>query len=182
MSTVDSEERGADGELTTAPGGTDVEVDLATAGDYEGVVRGFSLLGKRYTSSVEDPATWRAFEHYLTGARGKVGLVARIEGEVVGTMLFEITPVLSPTHKHARADGLAVSPAYRNRGIGRRLLRRAFQIAAERGVTSFMIKASDPGVIELYRRTPELRERGVYFYYDPDPRLLASEEQGTQRT
>jgi ribosomal protein S18 acetylase RimI-like enzyme len=165
--------------LTSQASGTEVEVELVAAGDYAGVVRVFSLLGRRYTCDADDPATWRAFEHYLTGARGKVGLVARIDGEVVGTMLFEITPVLSPTHKHARADGLAVSPAHRHRGIGRRLLRRAFQIAADRGVTSFMIKASDPEVIELYRRTPELHERGVYFYHDPDPDLLAPDDEGT---
>ena len=145
----------------------EITIERVRADELEDVVRIFAHLGARYSAPADDPRTREVFELYVNDER-KVGLVARQEGRAVGVLLFEITPVLSPTLLHARADGMAVLPEARGRGIGHRLLRRAFEMAGERGITSFLIKASDPDVIAMYRRMPELSERGVYFYYNPD--------------
>jgi ribosomal protein S18 acetylase RimI-like enzyme len=142
-----------------------VRIAPVEASHFEDVVRLFALLGPRYTAAFDDPGTREVFDRYL-GDERKVGLVGLDGEQVVGVLLFEVTPVLSPTHAHARADGMVVAPSHRGRGIAHGLLREAFAIGAERRVTSFMIKASDAAVIAMYRRMPELTERGVYFYHN----------------
>ncbi len=156
--------------MTEAPR-TPVLIDRVRRADYYRVVELFGLLGPRYQCDPEDPRTREVFEFYLHDPR-KAALAARDGDALVGVLLFEITPVLSPTHLHARADGMAVAPSHRGRGIGHALVREYLRAAAERGATSVMAKASDPRVIAMYRRMPELTERGVYFYYDPHPEYL----------
>ncbi|MEL7059258.1 MAG: GNAT family N-acetyltransferase [Acidobacteriota bacterium] len=148
-----------------------VEIGGLISTDYERVVELFALLGPRYAADVADPKTRRVFDLYLDDER-KVAVAARVDGQLVGILLFEVTPLLAPTLCHARADGMVVDPAFQRRGIGLRLLRAGLRVTAERGATSFLAKASDPAVIDLYRRVPELEERGVYFYYNPRPELV----------
>jgi GNAT superfamily N-acetyltransferase len=147
-------------------------LDSVRSHDLERVVELASSLGPRYSCDPDDPATARVFDLYAR-SDDKGGLVARAaDGEAVGVYLFDLTPIFSPTHLHARGDLMAVDPAHRGRGLADRMMRAAWEIAAERRVTSFLCKSSVPGVIEWYRRVPELEERGVYYYYDPDPALL----------
>jgi ribosomal protein S18 acetylase RimI-like enzyme len=142
--------------------------------DYLPLVELFSKLGARYTCDAGDPATRAVFESYLSDER-KTAVAARVDGALSGVLLFEVTPGLSASGRVARADGMVVSPAHRGRGIGHALLREAFRVAAARGAAHFLIKASDPGVIAMYRRMPDLLEEGVYFYHDPVPPLARKE-------
>ncbi len=145
----------------------EIQIDTLKEGDFQEVVRIFSMLGPRYTADVQDPRTRDVFNLYL-GATAKRGLVARCGGSVAGVVLFELSAILGPGYLHARNDGIAVDPEYRGRGIAKRLLRRAFDLTAAEGAKTYMIKASDRRAIEMYRRMDEVRERGVYFYVDLD--------------
>lgn len=154
-----------------SPGEEPLLIERVRPEDLAAVVRLFSLLGPRYTCNPEDPRSRKVFDLYVSDQQ-KFGLVARLGDRIVGVILFEITPLLAPTYLQGRADGMVVDPAYRRRGIAHKLLRQALAIGKQRGVTSFLIKASDPEVIAIYRRMEELQERGVYFYYNPDPGLV----------
>ena len=127
----------------------DIAIDAVRHGDYDQVVTLFAQLGTAYACDPANPRTREIFNLYVDDDR-KHGFVARLNDKIVGVILFEITPVLSSTFAHGRNDGLAVDPSARGR-LGAR----------------YMVKASDPQVISIYRRMPDLEERGVYFYDRP---------------
>ena len=136
--------------------------------DYQGVVALFRELGPRYVCDADRSDAKGLFCRYVDSAE-KIGFVAwdEDEGEIAGVILLEVCAVFSPTLRHLRADGMVVAPAYRGNGISNALLACAFEHAVQIEATSFMAKASKPEVIEQYRRNPKLKERGVYFYFDP---------------
>jgi GNAT superfamily N-acetyltransferase len=145
-----------------------VSLDAIRSEDFEPVVALAASLGPRYASDPRDPATREVFELYERGER-KGGLVARTpQGDVVGIYLYDLAPVFSPTNLHGRGDLMAVDPAFRGRGVAGRMMAEAWSLAATQGITSFLAKSSVPEVIAWFRSIPELDERGVYFYYDPE--------------
>jgi ribosomal protein S18 acetylase RimI-like enzyme len=151
---------------------TSVALDAIRGDDFDAIVRLAASLGPRYTSDPGDPETRHVFELYERGER-KGGLVARTsDGEIVGVYLYDLTPVFSPTNVHGRGDLMAVDPAFRGRGIAREMMAEAWSQAAAEGITSFLAKSSVPEVIAWFRSVPQLDERGVYFYYDPEPARL----------
>ncbi|WP_404650778.1 GNAT family N-acetyltransferase [Bradyrhizobium sp. USDA 336] len=131
--------------------------------DYRAVVELFRHLGPKYSCDLNDPRTKSTFDLYLADER-KHGLVARLGDRIVGVILYEITPVLSIGFSHGRNDGLAVDPEFRGLGIAKLLLRSVLSHCREVGATTYMVKASNPKVISLYRSMPDLVERGIYFY------------------
>lgn len=145
------------------------ELSVPRAGDFRRVVEIFSALGASYTCDPGSPRTHAIYMNYVRGIEKK-GYVARVGGVVAGVILFELAPLLSSNHLQIRHDGLAVDPVYRKRGIGVALLRKVLAFSRVAGATNVLIKASDPGVIALYRSMPEVNERGIYFYYTPPAR------------
>jgi ribosomal protein S18 acetylase RimI-like enzyme len=149
-----------------------VRIAPLRAGDFERALELFALLGPRYAALRTDPRAREVYELYVAQDH-KIGLGAFVERDgkshLDGVILFEVTPVLGPELAHARGDGMAVDPAQRGLGLGGRLLDAALAEASRRGARLFMAKASAPEVIAWYRRKPELAERGVYFYYEPNP-------------
>ncbi|ASL49071.1 hypothetical protein bAD24_p01910 (plasmid) [Burkholderia sp. AD24] len=144
-------------------------LDVPRSADFERVVEIFSALGASYRCDPAEAMTRAVYMNYVRGV-GKRGFLARVEGKVAGVILFELSPLLSRRYLQIRHDGLAVDPAYRRRGIGVALLRRVLAFSRAADATNVLIKASDPGVIALYRSLPEVDERGVYFYYTPSER------------
>ena len=70
----------------------------------------------------------------------KVIFVASLEGEVIGWIDLSITRHLV-SGPRAEIDGLVVSAAVRSRGIGRLLVARAEQWAAERGLGAVLVRS-----------------------------------------
>lgn len=143
-----------------------LEISAPRMDDYRRVVEIFGALGDSYACDPELPATRAVYMNYVRGLE-KRGYVARLNGVVVGVILFELSRLLSRSYLQIRHDGLAVDPVFRRRGIGVALLRKVLTISDALGATNVLIKASDPDVIALYRGLPEVKERGVYFYYTP---------------
>ena len=146
---------------------TDIEIDVIKKSDYHAVLSLFAYLGENYTCAPEDAKTQAVFDLYVVGQQ-KRGFVARAEGNVCGVILFDVTPLLGRGFLQLRGDGLAVDPAYRKRGIGSALLERVFSECAKLGAANYLVKASQPRVIEQYRKLAGLVERGVYFYHTPN--------------
>lgn len=134
--------------------------------DFARVVEIFAALGPSYACDPESPITRAVYMNYVRGLN-KMGFVAKVDGVVVGVILFELSPLLSRRYMQIRHDGLAVDASYRKRGIGVGLLREVLALSRARGATNVLIKASEPSVITLYRSLPEVEERGIYFYYTP---------------
>lgn len=155
---------------------TDTDVDIEYGpphiGDLDRIVELVnSMLGPRYRSSATDPRCREIVQLYCDGD-GKGAVVARHRGVVVGLCFFDITPILAPTYLHARGDMMIVDSAYQGRGIAKRMIRAAWQLAANRGVSTFLTKTSTPQVLDWFRSLPELHERGTYFFLDFHSSLL----------
>ena len=69
------------------------------------------------------------------GGYSGLSLVAEIDGELVGHILFSELPILSPfgTVPALSLAPMAVRPEQQNRGIGSELVRRGLQICRGRG-------------------------------------------------
>lgn len=88
-------------------------------------------------------------------------LVARVGNRTVGYVMGEYNP------RGAEVISLAVAPAYRSRGIGRRLLRRLLLRLERNGVVRvfLMVRESNDVAIALYRSLGFRRVRRVPEYY-----------------
>lgn len=120
-------------------------------------------LGAHYHMRADDPRAVALMEAYARGER-KSGVIARSGAHVAGFVLYDLTPLFSPTGVQARADYGVVAPAFRKRGLMRELLHRSWQQAASEGAELFLHKSSVPVMIDLFRRMPEAEERGSYFF------------------
>lgn len=88
-------------------------------------------------------------------------LVARAGNRTVGYVMGEYNA------HGAEVISLAVAPSYRNRGIGRRLLRRLLLRLERNGVVRvfLMVRESNEAAIRLYRSLGFRRVRRVPEYY-----------------
>lgn len=81
-------------------------------------------------------------------------LVARAEGQVVGmlNLLFTVSTALGA--RVAVLEDVVVAPAFRNRGIGSRLLRAALETAVDAGCKRVNLATDEHnlGAQRLYRR------------------------------
>ncbi len=120
-----------------------------------------------------DRFTRRSLRHLLTRAHA-VNLVAEEERVVVGyaTVLLRRSTAL------ARLYSIAVSPSYRGRGIGDRLLTMAEEIALRQGcvVLRLEVQAENESALRLYRRH-DYREFGLHLdYYDDHSNAIRMEK------
>ncbi|MFC5428827.1 GNAT family N-acetyltransferase [Paraburkholderia denitrificans] len=141
-------------------------ISVPRTADFARVLEIFAALGPNYECDPESSVARSVYMNYVRGL-DKRGFVAKVDSVVAGVILFELSPMLSRRYIQIRHDGLAVDLAYRKRGIGVGLLRKVLAFSCARGATNVLIKASEPGVIALYRSLPEIEERGIYFYYTP---------------
>jgi GNAT superfamily N-acetyltransferase len=112
-------------------------------------------LGReRETSAAEVPAAyWRAFEEIERDPRNLL-VVTELAGEIVATL--QLTFIPSMTYRgaeRAQIEGVRVSAAYRNRGLGRVLLGWAVDHAQARGCRIVQLTADQrrPDALRFYQ-------------------------------
>jgi ribosomal protein S18 acetylase RimI-like enzyme len=85
-------------------------------------------------------------------ARGYPQLVALDEGRVVGWC--DVLPVDRPVMRHCGVLGMGLLPAYRGRGIGEQLMRRALSAARKFGLSriELSVRADNTRAARLYAK------------------------------
>jgi ribosomal protein S18 acetylase RimI-like enzyme len=108
--------------------------------------RALADIDRATWSSLASPAPrWTADRRFFDrGLDPRDVLVAEVDGAVVGyTQLGAPTPLRSNDHV-LELQGLAVLPAYRRRGIARRLVTAAIEEARSRGVRRLRLRVLAP--------------------------------------
>lgn len=116
-------------------GGMNVTFRIAEAGDLPALVELLAddPLGVTRERAVDDVAYTAAFEAIAADPYNEV-LVAEDAGEVVGCVQVTITHGLSRSGMtRATLEGVRIRKDRRGSGVGEALLRRAMEIARERG-------------------------------------------------
>lgn len=108
----------------------------------------------------EDRYNLELFRHLCHDNRDLM-IVARLGGRTVGYVMGEVHP------RGAEIVSLAVSPAHRGRGIGRRLMRKLLRRLENAGIVRvfLMVREGNTGAISLYRSLGFRRIRRVPEYY-----------------
>lgn len=108
----------------------------------------------------EDRYNLELFRHLCEDNRDLL-LVARLGNRTIGYVMGELHP------RGAEVVSLAVAPGYRNRGIGRRLMRRLLNRMERGGIVRvfLMVREGNTAAIALYRSLGFRRVRRVPEYY-----------------
>lgn len=144
--------------MTTGSPVDDIAIRPATRADLLAISR----LEKRV---FDDPWSYSAFDGFL----GEPAfLVAEIDAEVVGYVVADWTATYGRDFGHIK--DLAVDPGFRQRGVGRRLLRRAVSQLLVEGVTEIKLEVRESNTVakqlyvdegfELFRRIPQYYNDG----------------------
>ncbi|MCX9078212.1 MAG: ribosomal protein S18-alanine N-acetyltransferase, partial [Candidatus Methanoperedens sp.] len=108
----------------------------------------------------DDRYNLELFRHLCEDNRDLL-LVARLGNRTIGYVMGE------PHPRGAEVISLAVSPRYRNRGVGRRLMRRLLIRMERTGIVRvfLMVREGNAAAISLYRSLGFRRVRRVPEYY-----------------
>jgi RimJ/RimL family protein N-acetyltransferase len=126
-----------------------------TPEDFESFMRCLDAVARerRWLALVEAPplAEARAFIENAR-AQGSVRVVAAVGSEIVG--FCDVIPKAYPGHAHAGDLGMGLLPAYRGRGLGRRLLDETVRRTFAQGLTRIELEVyeSNRAAIALYER------------------------------
>jgi ribosomal protein S18 acetylase RimI-like enzyme len=92
---------------------------------------------------------------YIDGFGGKddLGVVAEQNGQIVGAAWTRIIPAFGHVDNDTPELAISVLPEYRRQGIGMKLLKKLFELLAEKGYkqTSLSVQKDNPAV-HLYQR------------------------------
>lgn len=115
--------------------------------------------GEKYLSMLEASPLPQTRE-FVMGmiAKGNPQFVATAEGEVVGWC--DISRHFFPSHAHRGRLGMGVLPAYRGRGLGRRLVQTTLKAAQETGFVRIELDVYEDNAraIALYEKVGFARE------------------------
>lgn len=114
---------------------TDVTIREITPGDAEAAAGLSGELGYPIASE-----TMRERIEALAQLQNRVVLVACVDGKVAGWIDVDVTHHLTADPR-AEISGLVVSSEVRSKGIGRQLVARAEQWAAERGLKNMVVRS-----------------------------------------
>jgi len=80
------------------------------------------------------------------GGKGDVGLVAEIDGKIIGVAWTRIIPAYGHIDDETPELAISVLPEYRSQGVGTKLMKRLFQLLAEKGFkqTSLSVQKNNP--------------------------------------
>ncbi|MDQ3738559.1 MAG: GNAT family N-acetyltransferase [Actinomycetota bacterium] len=127
------------------------------------LVSAFDRLTPQLSSSSSAP-DWAALEE-LVATAGTVIFVARLDGEIVGSLTLVTFRI--PTGQKAWIEDVVVDEGARGRGVGELLSRAALEEAARRGIDSVSLtsRPSREAANRLYQRIGfEPRDTNVYRY------------------
>lgn len=118
------------------------------------------LFAIESTVFTEDRYNLELFRHLCQDNRDLL-LVARVGNRTVGYVMGELHP------RGAEVISLAVAPAFRKRGIGRRLMRRLLIRMERTGIVRvfLMVREGNAAAISLYRSMGFRRVRRIPEYY-----------------
>jgi ribosomal protein S18 acetylase RimI-like enzyme len=142
----------------------DVEVEAVRAADPE-VVAAFGRLLPQLSGSAE-PLDEAAVERIVRCEANTV-LVARADGEIVGTLTLVMFPVASGLR--ARVEDVVVDAASRGHGIAARLTRHALRLAADAGARTVDLTSRPDRVAanRLYERLGFRARQSTVYRYAP---------------
>jgi GNAT superfamily N-acetyltransferase len=134
--------------------GTDVQVRPATSGDREALVALMLAQFREHAIALGAAGVGRAIDGvFEQPQRGRL-LLATVAGTAVGFAGLSFTWSYEHGGRAAWLDELYVEPAHRERGIGRRLVHAAYDVARESGALTL-----DLEVDVEHRRAEHLYER-----------------------
>ncbi len=116
----------------------------------------FRDMGVQYEPHLDDlDAAMRPWMETAFAEDRLVGLIAEEDGVVVGGLqvawLVGPPSRVNPSGRTAYLFGLRVLPEYRRRGIARKLLEQAIELARDNGVRMITLQASEQGRL-VYER------------------------------
>lgn len=139
-----------------------MSVVIETVGDVDDeLVEAFGRLLPQLSRSA--PALDAAALRSLAAWPGNRLLVARVDGEVLGTLTLVLFPI--PTGLRAWIEDVVVDGAARGRGVGAALTREALRLAREAGARTVDLtsRPSREAANRLYERLGfQLRDSKVY--------------------
>ncbi|MHC1611583.1 MAG: ribosomal protein S18-alanine N-acetyltransferase [Candidatus Methanospirareceae archaeon] len=143
----------------------DMDVVVSTAKGLRVRLRNFKPSDTRRVMEIEkesfldgDPALYlELYEEWPGGF-----LVAETEGEVIGFVVLVLTP-----EREGRIFSIAVDPRYRGRGVGKVLLKAAFNTLRRRKISyaRLEVRASNYIAQHLYRSMGFMEIGFIPFYY-----------------
>ncbi|MBP1845366.1 RimJ/RimL family protein N-acetyltransferase [Rhizobium petrolearium] len=114
---------------------------------------------RKYLTFLEAPPLESTREFVLDMIEGgHPQVVAVMGGKVVGWC--DIRRHARETHAHCGALGMGIIPGYRDKGLGKRLICAALELACERGFhrVELHVHADNPRAIALYEKVGFVRE------------------------
>ena len=123
-------------------------------------------LGRGELSSITQPIFRERYVRHIARAETK-NLVVEAEGQVVGFLPMEFRERLNRSNREAWVPDLIVNEASRGRGLGRALLRAAFDIAREQGCCRLTLESGpDREIAHHLYAAAGMREEGNFFGID----------------
>ncbi|MEJ7652614.1 MAG: GNAT family N-acetyltransferase [Chloroflexia bacterium] len=125
------------------------------AGDYDAVAALLAELGRPAVSGSPDDPTRAVFARHISDPSA-ASLIAEVEGGAAGLISLHFRERLNHPTLEAWVPDLIVAEEYHGAGVGPALLRRAVELARERGCHRLTLESgcSSP-------RAPLLRARGA---------------------
>jgi len=112
----------------------------------------YKHLNKDDPAIVEDAELKAVWEEILED-KGQHYLVAEADGKLVSTcVMIVIKNLTRGATPYALIENVVTHPDYRNRGIGTRLLKRAQEIAKEKGCYKVVLLTGRKNVIPFYEK------------------------------
>ena len=139
----------------------DIDVSPAAVEHAEGVLRVIDVIARerKYFDVFEAPHS-PEFCKFIGGriASGNPYFVALSQGEVVGWC--EIIRNMFPANAHVGALNMGIIPAFRDRGLGFRLVSTALERARQAGFVRIILSvhADNPRAIALYEKVGFAKE------------------------
>lgn len=145
----------------------EVTVRPARPEDFAAVAALLAELGRPTLNAATTGAAQAVYRRYLD-RDDTAPLVAEVDGVVAGFMSLELRDRLNRPTPQAWIPDLIVTQRLRGCGAGKALLRRGFEIAAERGCWSVTLESGHQRAVahQLYRSVGMVDE-GLFFTWTP---------------
>ena len=123
----------------------------------------YKHLNKNDPAVAED-AELRLLWGEILEDKGQHYMVAEVDGKIVSSCVMVVIKNLTRSASpYALIENVVTHPDYRNKGIGTRLLKRAQEIAKEKGCYKIMLLTGRKNAISFYENTGFERESKTGF-------------------